>query len=70
MNPAAGSHWNNITPLHLAAEAGHFNVIKYLAPKVPDVDVKDSNGNTPRQIANQKRRSDIEEFLDQLANDS
>ena len=66
-NPAAGIFWGNQTPLHRAAEAGHLNVIKYLAPKVQDFNVKDSNGQTPRNYASNANRRDIVAFFDQLS---
>ena len=69
INPAASlSNFRYQTPLHKAAENGHLNVIKYLAPKVPDVNVKDADGKTPRDYANEQSRADIVEFLDQLSN--
>merc|ERR1712223_1141358 len=66
INPPASLFWRNQTPLHRAAEAGHLNVIKYLAPKVQDINVKDSNGQTPRDYA-LGSRTDIVEFFDQLS---
>ena len=66
INPPASLFWRKQTPLHRAAEAGHLNVIKYLAPKVQDINVKDSNGQTPRDYA-LGSRTDIVEFFDQLS---
>lgn len=35
---------HQITPLHMAAEGGQVGVMKYLASKVADINVKDQNG--------------------------
>ena len=29
------------TPLHVAAEEGHTDIVRYLGPKVPDINIKD-----------------------------
>jgi len=42
----SGDCYNN-TPLHRAASQGHVKLVKLLLQYRPDVNYKDSSGNTP-----------------------
>src|SRR5208337_2012632 len=64
-NPALVSSRNNYgtTPLHLAVENGHKDVVELLLAKGADVNAKDKSGVTPLHIAAQKGHRDVAELL-------
>ena len=39
------------TPLHSAAEEGHFEIVKYMADQLKDKNPSDQNGNTSLSLA-------------------
>lgn len=41
------------TILHLCAELGTYNALKFLLPKVTNINVKDNFGNTPMHYASE-----------------
>ena len=43
-NPTFTWDNKNRTPLYLAAEFGHLDIIKYIAPFVSDINLEDSEG--------------------------
>lgn len=53
------------TPLHLAALAGHKDVVELLLANQADVHVKDNAGATPQHLATLKRYDDVVELLRQ-----
>jgi len=42
---------NNWTPLHLAAQKGHLDVVEYLVNQKAEINSKDNQGKTPLGIA-------------------
>jgi pectate lyase len=51
------------TPLHLAAERGHKDIVALLIAKGADVNTEDNDGNTPGHIALDKNNSSTLELL-------
>ena len=42
---------NNLnTPLHYAAGSGSYDIVKFLAPKVPNINIRNNNGKTPLDL--------------------
>ena len=50
-------------PLERTHLNGHIEVVKYLASRIADVNVKDTDGSTPYDLANQKGHIEVENFL-------
>ena len=63
-NPKAGSFFDEMTPLHFAAQFGQLDVVKYLADLVPDVNVKDSKDKSPLDYAKENDHAEVVEFLE------
>ena len=58
-NPPAGDYWNKTTPLHLAAQSGHLDVIEYMSSFVKDINQADSYGWTPIHLAAEYGHIDV-----------
>jgi len=43
--------YENVTPLHIAAWKGHFNICKLIVENISDCNIQDSHGKTPLDIA-------------------
>ena len=56
---------NGKTPLHLAAEMGQIEVVRFLSshPTIEDVDKKDSNGKTPLHLAAEMGQIEVVSIL-------
>jgi len=54
---------NGETPLHIAVENGHINIVKLLISSKADVNVRDKNGDTPLHVAVFTERIDIAKLL-------
>jgi len=46
-----GCSYENVTPLHIAAWKGHFNICKLIVENITDCNIQDSHGKTPLEIA-------------------
>lgn len=57
------SDYDGRTPLHLACEEGHIDVVKYLVSIGVDVNTQDRWGNSPMRGALSANRKDISNFL-------
>ena len=55
--------YDNRTPLHLAANYGHFKIVKYLVNHGAYIQIKDRFGRTPFDEATTNGYSDIAEYL-------
>lgn len=51
-NPNQRAHWQGLTPLHLAAVVGSTNIINELLKAGGDPDLKQSRGETARDLLN------------------
>ena len=51
------------TPLHVAAEEGEKELIKFLLSKKADANITDLDGNTPVDLAAKKQKDEAVEFL-------
>lgn len=54
---------NGSTPLHLAAENGHYDAVTLLVDNKADVNIKDSDGSSPLYLAYLRKHEDILNFL-------
>ncbi|MFW6189238.1 MAG: ankyrin repeat domain-containing protein [Planctomycetota bacterium] len=62
-DPDAGAGWLESTPLHLAAEGGHLEVVKTLVRAVADTDALDELGLTPQDAARIEGQWRVERYL-------
>jgi ankyrin repeat protein len=51
------------TPLHIAVASGHRDIVELLVTRGADVNVKDRMGQTPLDMAKQKRQTEIIDLL-------
>ena len=51
------------TPLHLAARAGHKEIVEFLLTRKADVNVRDNDGDTPLHLAARMGEKDVAELL-------
>lgn len=51
------------TPLHIACEKGHTEVVELLLAHEADVEAKDASGNTPLHVAAQSQQTKIVQKL-------
>jgi ankyrin repeat protein len=51
------------TPLHLAAQNGHLNVVKFLVEQQAEMNMKNTNGSTPLHLAAQNGHLNVVKFL-------
>lgn len=51
------------TPLHIACERGHAEVVELLLAHEADVEAKDISGNTPLHVAAQSQQTKIVQKL-------
>ena len=51
------------TPLHLACEKGHTDVVEFLVRQDTDVEAKDEDGNTPLHIAVENKQTVVTTIL-------
>ena len=51
------------TPLHLAANGGHVDIVKLFLDKGTDINAMDNNGLTPLDYATKKKYSDVMKLL-------
>jgi len=49
--------------LHRAASDGHLRVVEYLVNQNADINAKDKDGRTPMELASEKGKSAVVEFL-------
>ena len=54
---------NGRTPMHLAAEGGHLDVMQWLNAEGLEINVKDNGGNTPLTLAIESGRTQVIEWL-------
>jgi len=55
---------SNTTPLHLASEYGHLDVVRYLVEETNyDVECRDEDEETPLHVAAREGRLDIVQYL-------
>ena len=59
-NPATNNGW---TPLHAAAQEGHFEVVKYISNQLDDKNPIDNDGDTPQSIAEENGNTEIVEYF-------
>ena len=57
VNATTPRHAGSVTPLHLAASAGHTDIVRILHQAGAVVDVRDANDNTPLLAATQRRKA-------------
>lgn len=51
------------TPLHLAAERGNMEMVKLLIQSKADMALRDNNGNTPLDLAEQNGHEEVAKYL-------
>ena len=66
-DPIAGEIYEHNTPLHLAALEGHFEIVKYLHEIGSDLFIKNKNGFTAYELAQQKDHKSIVAYLISLS---
>ena len=54
---------NGITPIHIAAQEGHINIVKTLMTSTDNPDVADNDGNTPIHVSASWGSTEIVETL-------
>ena len=59
-NPPRNDGW---TPLHSAAENGHFEIVKYIAGHLENKNPARNNGTTPLLIAAQEGHFEIVKYI-------
>ena len=64
-----GGLLKGFTPLHLAVEKNHLQVVQFLIDKGADLDARDVYGRTPLELAEELARDDLEEESAGGAND-
>eukprot|EP01047_Picozoa_sp_COSAG01_P082377 COSAG01_NODE_16795_length_1203_cov_1.149457_1_plen_217_part_10 len=64
-NVEAACQQTKFTPLHAAAENGHIMVAKALLEHGASLEARNKKGNTPRWLAQRKKRTNMVVFLDQ-----
>ena len=65
-HPINPSNVLDLTPLHIAAGYGYFNVCKLIAENVQEKNPQDSYGETPLQIAEENGHSSVIEYFQSL----
>ena len=55
LKTAVQCNYTTTTPLHVAVENGHVNIVKHLLKVGADVDKEDSSGRTPLDVAVDKK---------------
>ena len=55
---------NGYFPIHVAAEMGHMDILKFLVPLCENRNQPDNDGNTPIDIARLSKHEDIVKYLE------
>ena len=63
INPPMDVFYKRRTPLHVAASMGHIEIVKYLATRIEDVNVKDTDNLTPYDLAIKTGQNEVGNFL-------
>ena len=61
-NPSDNLGW---TPLHIAAENGHLDIVKYIVQDLDERNPKTINGETPISLARDINHHEIVTFLEE-----
>lgn len=61
-----GSDYDGRTPIHLASEEGHFEVVKYLVSRGANINCEDRWGTSPLRGAISFNRNDVAAYLKEL----
>ena len=68
INPQAKGDRRKVTPLHLAAQYGNFEICKLIIDAIEDLSPKDHDNYTPYDYARRKGYSDICFYIDKVRN--
>ena len=68
INPEAKGDRRKLTPLHLAAQHGNFEICKLIIDGIEDLSPRDHNNHTPYDYARRKGYSDICLYIDKARN--
>ena len=68
INPKAKGDMRKVTPLHLAAEYGNFEICKLIIDDIEELSPKDYDNYTPYDYARRRGHSDICFYIDKVRN--